>query len=122
METILLLIIISLLVYISIRVSDIYGLYTNKKLVPFMDDISVIKTREPTDDDDYMSAKEFVVSTGKASISSLQSAFRWGYNKSSRILNELELFGVISGAEQGERYRKVLWQEKQNNKKDGYRK
>ncbi|MEZ0209292.1 MAG: DNA translocase FtsK [Candidatus Paceibacterota bacterium] len=35
---------------------------------------------EPEDDEDYMSAKDYVVSTGKASTSSLQTAFRWGYN------------------------------------------
>lgn len=63
---------------------------------------------EPEDDEDYMSAKDYVISTGKASTSSLQTAFRWGYNKAARIINDLEHFGVIGGARQGERYREIL--------------
>jgi S-DNA-T family DNA segregation ATPase FtsK/SpoIIIE len=63
---------------------------------------------EPTDDEDYMSAKDYVISTGKASTSSLQTAFRWGYNKAARIINDLEAYGVIGPARQGERYREIL--------------
>ena len=63
---------------------------------------------EPEDDEDYMSAKDFVISTGKASTSSLQTAFRWGYNKAARIINDLEHFGVIGPARQGERFREIL--------------
>ena len=64
--------------------------------------------QEPEDDEDYMSAKDFVISTGKASTSSLQTAFRWGYNKAARIINDLEHFSVIGPARQGERYREIL--------------
>lgn len=63
---------------------------------------------EPEDDEDYMSAKDYVVSTGKASTSSLQTAFRWGYNKAARIINDLERFNVIGPSRQGERYREIL--------------
>lgn len=63
---------------------------------------------EPEDDEDYMSAKDFVISTGKASTSSLQTAFRWGYNKAARIINDLEHFNIIGPARQGERYREIL--------------
>ncbi len=63
---------------------------------------------EPEDDEDYMSAKDYVISTGKASTSSLQTAFRWGYNKAARIINDLERFGVIGPARQGERHREIL--------------
>ena len=63
---------------------------------------------EPEDDEDYMSAKDFVTSTGKASTSSLQTAFRWGYNKAARIINDLEHFNIIGPARQGERYREIL--------------
>jgi S-DNA-T family DNA segregation ATPase FtsK/SpoIIIE len=63
---------------------------------------------EPEDDEDYMSAKDYVISTGKASTSSLQTAFRWGYNKAARIINDLERYSVIGPARQGERYREVL--------------
>lgn len=64
--------------------------------------------KEPEDDEDYMSAKDYVISTGKASTSSLQTAFRWGYNKAARIMNDLERFSVIGPARQGERYREIL--------------
>ncbi len=63
---------------------------------------------EPEDDEDYMSAKDYVISTGKASTSSLQTAFRWGYNKAARIVNDLERYSVIGPARQGERYREVF--------------
>ena len=64
--------------------------------------------QEPEDDEDYLSAKDYVISTGKASTSSLQTAFRWGYNKGARIINDLERFGIIGPARQGERYREIL--------------
>ncbi|MBP9867245.1 MAG: hypothetical protein KBC41_04200 [Candidatus Pacebacteria bacterium] len=64
--------------------------------------------QEPEDDEDYLSAKDYVISTGKASTSSLQTAFRWGYNKGARIINDLEKFGVIGPVRQGERYREIL--------------
>ncbi len=63
---------------------------------------------EPEDDEDYMSAKDYVISTNKASTSSLQTAFRWGYNKAARIMNDLERHNVIGPARQGERYREIL--------------
>ncbi|MDB5260057.1 MAG: putative cell division FtsK/SpoIIIE [Candidatus Nomurabacteria bacterium] len=63
---------------------------------------------EPEDDEDYMSAKDYVTSTGKASTSSLQTAFRWGYNKAARIINDLERHNIIGPARSGERYREVL--------------
>jgi S-DNA-T family DNA segregation ATPase FtsK/SpoIIIE len=63
---------------------------------------------EPEDDEDYMSAKDYVIATGKASTSALQTAFRWGYNKAARIMNDLEHFGVIGPARTGERYREIL--------------
>jgi DNA segregation ATPase FtsK/SpoIIIE, S-DNA-T family len=111
-----------------ISVEEIKAVVTHIKqahleFIPDMIDISKVKTNtsssgsgegegasgeEPENDDDYMSAKDFVISTGKASTSSLQTAFRWGYNKAARIINDLEHFGVIGGARQGERYREIL--------------
>jgi len=95
----------------------------NIDFIPDQIDISKIKVKpvnenldsndgpndeEPTGDDDYMSAKDYVVSTEKASTSSLQTAFRWGYNKAARIMNDLEKFNVIGPARPGERYREIL--------------
>lgn len=65
-------------------------------------------TEEPTDDEDYMSARDYVISTGKASTSALQTAFRWGYNKSARIMNDLEMYNIIGPATSG-RHREVLF-------------
>lgn len=58
--------------------------------------------------DDYISAKEYVLSTGKASTTALQTAFRWGYTKAERILSLLEKDGVISAHIPGKQYREVL--------------
>ena len=55
-----------------------------------------------------MSARDYVISTGKASTSSLQTAFRWGYNKAARIMNDLETYGIIGPATSG-RHREVLY-------------
>ncbi|MEN9551928.1 MAG: hypothetical protein RI935_305 [Candidatus Parcubacteria bacterium] len=90
--------------------------------VPDMIDISKVKvgqtsgnseepgeaSGEEPDDEDYLSAKDYVIATGKASTSALQTAFRWGYNKAARIMNDLEHFGVIGSAKSGERYREIL--------------
>ncbi len=59
-------------------------------------------------DEDYLSARDFVMATGKASAASLQTAFRWGYNKAALITNDLEREGVIGPARPGERYREIL--------------
>lgn len=112
-----------------ISVEEIKAVVTHIKqahvdFIPDMIDISKVKVgattsggngddagnpgQEPEDDEDYMSAKDFVISTGKASTSSLQTAFRWGYNKAARIINDLEHFSVIGPARQGERYREIL--------------
>jgi S-DNA-T family DNA segregation ATPase FtsK/SpoIIIE len=94
----------------------------NLEFIPDMVDMSAVKVTgqqskeddgqkdapNPEEDDDYMSAKDFVTSTGKASTSSLQTAFRWGYNKGARIISQLESNGVIGPARPGERYREIL--------------
>lgn len=107
----------------EIRAVVSYIKQDNVDFIPDQIDISKVKTRahndgsdgndgnggeEPTNDEDYMSAKDYVVSTEKASTSSLQTAFRWGYNKAARIMNDLERFNVIGPARQGERYREIL--------------
>lgn len=64
--------------------------------------------KEPEDDEDYMSGKDYVIATGKASTSSLQTAFGWGYNRAARTINQLEAFQVIGPARPGKGYREVL--------------
>ena len=70
--------------------------------------------KDDKDDEDYVSAKEYILATGKASTSALQTAFRWGYNKSARIINDLESEGVIGPVRDGERYREVLVKDSDN--------
>ncbi len=106
METILYFAIFGLLVFIVIRINDIHNLFTNKKNKKPI--VLSIPDGEPEDDEEYMSAKDYVISTGKASTSSLQTAFRWGYNKAARVTNDLERCKIIGPARQGERYREVL--------------
>ncbi len=103
METILLLVIIGLLIFISYSVNNITS-YLKREATAYVESVTV-------DDDDYVSAKEYVIETGKASTSSLQSAFRWGYNKAARIIGKLEEEAIIGPAEQGLRYRKILIKE-----------
>lgn len=112
-----------------ISVEEIKAVVTHIKeahvdFIPEMIDIAKVKVKspgsssnneeggdpgeEPEGDEDYISAKDFVISTGKASTSSLQTAFRWGYNKAARIINDLEHFNIIGPARQGERYREIL--------------
>jgi len=55
----------------------------------------------------YNEAVEFLVSKGKGSASMLQRQFRIGYNRASRLIEELESRGIV-GPEDGSKPRKVL--------------
>ena len=105
MEIILYFVIFGLLVFIVIRINDIHKKKKKKSKKP---DEPKLPDREPADDEDYNSAKDYVIRTGKASTSALQTAFRWGYNKAARITNQLESCKIIGPARQGEKYREVL--------------
>ncbi len=50
---------------------------------------------EEPEDDDYMKAKEFVITSGRSSASQLQSRFGWGYPKANKLITLLERFGVV---------------------------
>lgn len=52
---------------------------------------------------DYFQRKE----KDKASIGMIQRAFKIGFNRAARIMNELEEMGVV-GAEEGTAPRKIL--------------
>ncbi|MDR1000294.1 MAG: DNA translocase FtsK [Clostridiales bacterium] len=58
-------------------------------------------------DEFFEEAAEFLISQGKASTSILQRQFRIGYNRASRLMEELEKHGVV-GPGDGARPRKVL--------------
>lgn len=103
METIIFFAIVGLLLFIAIRINDIHNLLVKER----ESTLFYNEKTERSNDVDYQAAKDFVISTGKASTSSLQAAFRWGYNKAARVITDLEEDGVIDPAQQGERYRKV---------------
>ena len=74
-------------------------------------------TTDPDADIDELfdTAAEFVISKEKASASLLQRQFRIGYNRASRLIEDLESKGIV-GPEDGAKPRKVLmnvyqWQE-----------
>jgi len=67
------------------------------------------RKKESKDDLDefYDEAVEFLISKGKGSASMLQRQFRIGYNRASRLIEELEAQGIV-GPEDGSKPRKVL--------------
>ncbi|MDR2649112.1 MAG: DNA translocase FtsK [Clostridiales bacterium] len=69
----------------------------------------IARMSESNDDLDqfYNEAVEFLISRGKGSASMLQRQFRIGYNRASRLIEELEARGVV-GPEDGSKPRKVL--------------
>jgi S-DNA-T family DNA segregation ATPase FtsK/SpoIIIE len=58
-------------------------------------------------DNDLMEAAKLVVESRKASVSFLQTRLRFGFNKASRIMMELEERGIV-GPQDGSRPREVL--------------
>lgn len=62
---------------------------------------------DPENDPLYDQAVEFVTRTRKASISSVQRQLRVGYNRAARMIETMEMAGVITAAEENGR-REVL--------------
>ena len=62
---------------------------------------------DPESDPLYDEAVEFVTTSRKASISSVQRKLRVGYNRAARMIETMEMAGVITGAEDNGR-REVL--------------
>ena len=75
---------------------------------------------EPTDNNDYMSAKDYVMATGKASASSLQTGFSWGFPKANKIMMLLERHGVVGPSKNGAKGREVLMKQGENRNHDEY--
>lgn len=62
---------------------------------------------EPVDDAEYVKAKDYVISTCKASTTQLQSRFGWGYPKAAKFIMQLERHGVV-GPSINNKQREVL--------------
>ncbi len=58
---------------------------------------------EPTDDIEYTKAKDYVMSTGRASASALQSRYGWGYPKANKFIMMMERYGVVSPLQNNKR-------------------
>ncbi|KIR03416.1 Cell division protein FtsK [Lachnospiraceae bacterium TWA4] len=58
-------------------------------------------------DDYFEQAARFVIEKDKGSIGMLQRAFRVGFNRAARIMEQLEVAGIV-GAEEGTKPRKIL--------------
>ena len=58
----------------------------------------VIESNGSTEQDDplYDEAVEFVLSSGRASISSVQRKLRIGYNRAARLIEAMEEVGIVS--------------------------
>lgn len=71
--------------------------------------LSVDKAPDPTEseDDMYNEVLEFVIENGSASTSLLQRRFRIGYNRASRLIDDLEMNGII-GPQNGSKPREVI--------------
>jgi S-DNA-T family DNA segregation ATPase FtsK/SpoIIIE len=63
-------------------------------------------------DEYFIEAVEFLIEKGKASTTLLQKRFRIGYNRASRLMDDLEARGIV-GPEDGVKPRKILitWEE-----------
>ena len=73
-----------------------------------IDDI-VLETdkKGKSDDDLYDKVVEFAISNGEISVSLVQRQFRIGYNRASRIVDDMEKNGIV-GKSDGSKPRKVL--------------
>lgn len=65
-------------------------------------------------DDLFVQAATFIIGKEKASIGALQRAFKIGFNRAARIMDQLEAKGVV-GPEEGTKPRKILMTQEQFN-------
>ncbi|MGP1410890.1 MAG: DNA translocase FtsK [Peptoanaerobacter stomatis] len=73
-----------------------------------IDDIVLESDKKGESDDDlYDKVVEFAISNGEISVSLVQRQFRIGYNRASRIVDDMEKNGIV-GKSDGSKPRKVL--------------
>lgn len=110
--------IVLVLLFVAVKINDIYVLLLDEK-EKYQIDVAVEEAEntekiEEIEEDDFEDAENFCIETKKASTSSLQTEFCWGYNKAASIISSLEKEGVIGPAEIGKEYREVLVKKEQN--------
>lgn len=76
------------------------------KFVNVKASISSNNSKEEEEDEEYEMCRTFVINAQKASTSLLQRQFRIGYNKAARIIDQLEVDGII-GPQIGSKPREV---------------
>ncbi|MDR1537690.1 MAG: hypothetical protein LBU32_06785 [Clostridiales bacterium] len=79
----------------------------DKEMVEKITDSSRLADSDKDMDEFYKEAVEFLMTKGKASASMLQRQFRIGYNRASRLIEDLEAHGIV-GPEDGSKPRKLL--------------
>lgn len=87
-------------------VTDQQGADYQENMMPTEED-TVSNNPENPQDELYEQAKALVVEMQTASVSLLQRRFRIGYNRAARLIDELEMSGVV-GPSEGSKPRKVL--------------
>lgn len=107
--------IVLVLLFVTVRINGVYLLLLDKKekyqIQVAVDDVESREEIEEIEDSDFEDAEKFCIETKKASVSSLQTEFSWGYNKAASIVSYLEKEGIIGQVEIGKRYRDVLVKE-----------
>ncbi|WP_261095287.1 DNA translocase FtsK [Serratia quinivorans] len=66
------------------------------KAAPGNNDSTAADDDESLSDERYPEAVQFVQAKGHASISGLQRQFRIGYNRAARLIEQMEVGGVLS--------------------------
>ncbi|BCA84866.1 DNA translocase FtsK [Enterococcus saigonensis] len=88
-------------------ITEQQGADYEEKMMVTEEDESVNGTNAQPEDELYEQAKDLVVEMQTASVSLLQRRFRIGYNRAARLVDELEMHGVV-GPSEGSKPRKVL--------------
>ena len=86
-----------------------------EELVEQVTSFSANRTDDENLDEFFYEAAEFLIEKGKGSTSMLQRKFRIGYNRASRLMEDLETRGIV-GPEDGVKPRKILitWEQYQS--------
>lgn len=101
-------------VYVSDKeIKVVVEWWKNQKSANYLNLYEVLKTTQterPDEQEDeiYDQVIEFIQNNDEVSISLLQRYFRIGFNRSARLIEKLEMDGLISPAQGGSKTRKVL--------------